>query len=144
MTKTARPKHGDNVQATAGSSPEFRALVDKYQRSPEFFFVELTDPNQTGMTGDTLLHAAVTRGNLGDVELLLASGAKVDAVGDLGNTPLHGAASRGLVDIVKKLIECGADINIKNEFGETPVDLAEMMERPEVVKLLTQGRGKRR
>jgi fatty-acyl-CoA synthase len=50
------------------------------------------------LTGDTLLHAAVVRGSLEDVEVLLASGALVDAVGDLGNTALHHAASRGHVD----------------------------------------------
>jgi ankyrin repeat protein len=138
MTRTAGPKHGDNSKQNIATNPKLRAVVDKYRRSPEFFFIELTDINQTGMTGDTLLHAAVTRGELEDVELLLTSGAKVNAAGDLGNTPLHEAASRGLVNIVKTLLRYGADINIRNEFGETPLDLAELMERLEVVRVFKQ------
>lgn len=116
--------------------PKLRALFDKYQRSPEFFFTKLTDPNQTGMTGDTLLHAAVTRGEIADVELLLASGAAVNTAGDLGNTALHEAASRGLLDITKKLLDSGANVSVKNEFGETPLDLAELMEQHKIVKIL--------
>jgi ankyrin repeat protein len=117
-------------------NPKLHALFDKYQRSPEFFFTKLTDPNQTGMTGDTLLHAAVTRGEIGDVELLLASGAAVNAAGDLGNTSLHEAASRGLLDITRKLLDSGADMSIRNEFGETPLDLAELMEQHKIVTML--------
>jgi len=111
-------------------------LIEKYRRSPEFIFVNLTGPNQTGMTGDTLLHAAAVRGALEDIEVLVASGALVNAVGDLGNTPLHHAASRGMVDIVNKLLESGADVKIKNEFGQTALDIAILMKRSPVVKIL--------
>jgi uncharacterized protein len=112
-------------------------LMQKYRRSPEFFFVDLTDPNQTGMTGDTLLHSAVINEDLRDVELLLTSGVSVNAVGDLGNTPLHHAASLGLVGIVTKLLQSGADASITNEFGQTALDLAAVMNRSEVIKVLT-------
>ena len=111
-------------------------LIERYRRSPEFLFVDLTDPNQKGMTGDTLLHAAAVRGKLQDIEVLVASGAVVNAVGDLGNTPLHHGASRGMVDIVKKLLESGADVGIKNEFGQTALDIAELMEQSKAVKVL--------
>jgi ankyrin repeat protein len=111
-------------------------LIEKYRRSPEFIFVNLTDPNQKGMTGDTLLHAAAVRGVLEDIGLLVASGASVNAVGDLGNTALHHAASRGMVDIVNKLLESGADVKIKNEFGQTALDVAMLMKRSQVVKIL--------
>ena len=119
---------------------ELAELIKRYQRSPEFLFVPLNDPNQKVMTGDTLLHAAVIRGELQDIEILLSAGALVNAVGDLGETPLHHAASRGMVEIVKKLLQSGADTKIKNEFGESPLDVAELMERFEVVKLLKQGK----
>jgi ankyrin repeat protein len=111
-------------------------LIEKYHRSPEFIFVDLTGPNQKGLTGDTLLHAAVVRGSLEDVEVLLASGALVDAVGDLGNTALHHAASRGHVDVIRKLLQCGASVNTRNEFGETPLDLAKLMKRAEAIEVL--------
>lgn len=111
-------------------------LIEKYRRSPEFIFVDLTDPNQKGMTGDTLLHAAVVRGSLEDIEILVAAGASANAVGDLGNTPLHHAASRGNAEIVRRLLQYGANANIKNEFGQTPLDLANLMKRPEAIKVL--------
>jgi ankyrin repeat protein len=117
---------------------ELSDLVERYRRSPEFLSIDLSDVNARGMTGDTLLHAAVTRGELNHVRILIACGASVNAIGDLGNTPLHYAASRGLVEIARKLIQCGADINIRDEFGQTPLDLAKLMERKEVVKLFKQ------
>ena len=115
---------------------EFAELVKRYCRSPEFLGVELTDPNQPGMTGDTLLHAAVTRGNLDDVKVLIASGAKVNCIGDLGSTPLHYAASRGHEEIALELLQSGADSTVKNEFGQTPLDLALLMKHRGVADIL--------
>jgi ankyrin repeat protein len=111
-------------------------LIEKYRRSPEFIFVDLSDPNQKGMTGDTLLHAAVIRGSLEDVDVLLSAGVQVNETGDLGNTPLHHAASRGNAAIARKLLECGANKHIKNEFGQTALDLAKLMKRSEVSKVI--------
>jgi ankyrin repeat protein len=103
---------------------EFAELVKRYRGSPEFLLTELTDANQRGMTGDTLLHAAAVRGAVHDVEVLVNCGAAVDASGDLGNTALHYAASRGFDEIVKKLLQHGANRSITNEFGQTALDLA--------------------
>lgn len=115
---------------------EFKALAKRYRRSPEFIGVELDDPNRTGMTGDTLLHAAVTRGSLNDVRILIKSGAQVSCIGDLGSTPLHYAASRGHRDIALELLHAGADPSIKNEFGQTPLDLALLRKQASVTELL--------
>lgn len=115
---------------------ELVALMKRYRRSPEFVFADLADVNSTGMTGDTLLHAAVIRSSAEDVDLLTRSGAKVNAQGDLGNTPLHHAASRGLLDIANKLIASGAKMHLKNEVGQTPADLATLMKHNELAKRL--------
>jgi ankyrin repeat protein len=88
------------------------------------------------MTGDTLLHAAVTRGNLDDVKILIASGARVNCSGDLGSTPLHYAASRGHREIAIELLRAGADPNVKNEFDQMPLDIAILMKRINVEKIL--------
>jgi ankyrin repeat protein len=117
---------------------EFESLLARYRRSPEFLCVEIEGPNQTGITGDTLLHAAVVRGESEDVDVLMAVGAQVNAVGDLGNTPLHHAASRGLAEIARKLLRYGADPRIRNEFGQTPLDLATLMKRQNVAQLLKE------
>lgn len=92
------------------------------------------------MTGDTLLHAAVVRNSIDDVELLIASGARVNAIGDLGDTPLHHAASRGLADIAKKLLQHGADVSLKNEFNQTPYDLALLMKHRNMTAILKVGK----
>ena len=118
------------------SKETFDSLVERYRRSPEFYFVKFVDANQTGLTGDTLLHAAVVRGAPDDVDVLIQAGAQVNVKGDLGNTPLHHAASRGMVELARKLLHYGADLHIKNEFGQTPLDLASLMKRDELVALL--------
>ena len=111
-------------------------VIEKYRRSPEFLFVQIGDVNQPGMTGDTLLHAAVVRGQMEDLIVLIDGGANVNVRGDLGSTPLHYAASRGLDEIAKALLRYGASADIKNQFGETPLDLAKLMDKPEIVRLL--------
>jgi uncharacterized protein len=115
---------------------EFAELVKRYRGSPEFLSTELTDSNQRGMTGDTLLHAAAVRGVVHDVEVLVEYGAEVDALGDLGNTALHYAASRGFYEIVKKMLQHGARRSIKNEFGQTALDLAKLNRHQSVVRAL--------
>ena len=114
---------------------ELAELIKRYRSSPEFIFVDLNDVNAKGVTGDTLLHAAVIRGELNHVRILIACGASVNAIGDLGETPLHYAASRGLVEIARTLLQSDADVNIRNEFGQTPMDLAKLMDCKEVIGL---------
>jgi ankyrin repeat protein len=111
-------------------------LIERYRRSPEFLFADVTNPNQPGLTGDTLLHAAVIRGVSEDVDTLVELGAQVNIQGDLGNTPIHHAASRGNMEIVNKLLRYGADVRVKNEFGQTPIDLAILMKHDAVVTRL--------
>lgn len=118
------------------SQIDLASLFERYRGSPEFRLVTLSDVNQRGMTGDSLLHAAVIRGASEDVEILIAAGADVNAVGDLGDTPLHHAASRGLKLIAKRLLEQSADPSIKNEFGQTPADIASVMKHDELAETL--------
>ena len=115
---------------------EFAELVERYKTCPEFYSVRFADANQTGLTGDTLLHAAVIRGIPQDVDILMRAGARVNAVGDMGDTPLHHAASRGLTEIVQQLLRYGANRDIKNEFGETPIDVAALMKHHKVEAIL--------
>src|SRR5215469_8092781 len=114
---------------------ELAALIERYRHTPEFMFAELTDVNSTtGMTRDTLLHSAVISASIEDVDLLIRSGAKVNAQSDLGDTPLHHAASRGLLDIANRLIASGASRHLKNEFGQTPADVAALMKHKELAE----------
>jgi|SRR6266568_328486 len=103
---------------------QIAAVIKKYRSHPQFIGMEVGDPNQPGAMGDTMLHFAAEMGDVEDIEVLVAAGARVNVVGDIGNTPLHGAALMGKVAAVQKLLQLGADTRIKNEFGETALDVA--------------------
>lgn len=50
-------------------------------------------------------------------DLLLESGADVNAQDWTGQTPLHWAAYEGTVETVQLLLDCGADTTIRNKEG---------------------------
>jgi ankyrin repeat protein len=99
----------------------------------------------------TPLMAAAQNGNLAAVKLLLAKGAKVNAVSPQqtlkvnsrpavfgGFTPLLMAATYGPPDIVKALLDAGADVNAAEARGMTALMLALTTDRLnlETVKIL--------
>jgi ankyrin repeat protein len=112
------------------------AVIKKYQSHPEFLGIDIVDPNQPGAVDDTLLHLAARTGDLEAIEVLIASGAQVNAIGDLGNTPLHQAAMRGQAKAVKKLLQAGANQSLRNEFGQTAQEVAEFAGHREVANIL--------
>lgn len=116
-------------------------LIKKYRHYPNFLGIEIADVNQPGSIDDTMLHIAAWKGELPDVEALIAIGATVNAIGDIGNTPLHGAAAKGHFAVVEFLLENGADRGIKNEFGETAADWARNAKHDDVIQLLRTFRG---
>jgi len=75
---------------------------------------------------DTMLHFAAESGATEDIEVLVASGAEVNAIGDIENTPLHSAAMMGKFPAAKRLLELGADPTIKNELGQNALDVAKI------------------
>jgi ankyrin repeat protein len=70
------------------------------------------------------IHAAAARSNVSMVRMLLARGAKADAVQAGGFTPLHAAAFHGSREIVELLFSHGADPAIRSADGKTAADLA--------------------
>lgn len=68
---------------------------------------------------DTPLHIFVWRDELENVQLLLRSGADVNAIGDMGQTPLHIAVDQQSLKIINVLINSGANPHIRSEFGTT-------------------------
>ncbi|MFC7337723.1 ankyrin repeat domain-containing protein [Haloferula chungangensis] len=74
-------------------------------------------------SGDSLLHAAVTRGDIELVKELCENGLNVNAQGDLGYTPLHCAADYKFTLIYKYLVSQGGSQDVLDNFGKTPADL---------------------
>lgn len=75
----------------------------------------------------TALHIAAKFGDTRMVDLLLGSGADINAVCECPaciGTPLHLAAERNRKDIVRLLLSRGADPNAKDRDGRTPADRA--------------------
>ncbi len=102
-----------------------RIVLHRYATHPDFLGLDITDVNQPGTVGDTLLHLAARIGVVEDIEVLVSAGAHINALEDLGYTPLHVAVLGGNLSSVLKMLELGADPSLKNEFGET----AEMVAR---------------
>jgi ankyrin repeat protein len=116
------------------------AVIKKYQDHPEFLGIDIVDPNQPGAVNDTLLHLTARTGDLEGIEVLIASGGQVNAIGDIGNTPLHQAAMTGKVDSVRKLLQLGADSSLKNKFDQTALEVAELGGHREVAEILGKAR----
>ena len=57
-------------------------------------------------------------------QILLESGADVNAVGENGWTALHGAAYTGADAMTQLLVERGAKLDVKDVFGQTPYSIA--------------------
>ena len=71
------------------------------------------------------LHAAVSRGEIGIVELLLARGADPNSRQQQGFTPLFAAAFQGREDIARLLLENGADSAALTDEGKSASMIAE-------------------
>ncbi len=110
--------------------------MDKYKDYSEFIDKRLTDPNQRGYSGDSLLDLVARVGTLEEVDLLVAANAQIDSPGDMGYTPLHSAASQARLDMVEHLLKLGADPTVRSEFGTTAAETAEILDHPEIATFI--------
>ena len=87
--------------------------------------------------GVTVLHIASKENNEPEIiDLLVKSGANVNAQDAEGFTPLHMAAIHGNLKIVKKLVDLEADVNIVTTDGKNAVELAHLNEELEIEEYL--------
>ena len=70
------------------------------------------------------------------IDLLVKSGANVNAQDAEGFTPLHMAAIHGNLKIVKKLVDLEADVNIVTTDGKNAAELAHLNEELEIKEYL--------
>jgi hypothetical protein len=160
VAATAGPVPADDENITdliqfEGTEEKLKALLAKH---PELATRRL------GRRGETPLQLAASQRRVAKVEILLAAGAKMDALSAaaLGrfdeleailkkepwqakapNKTLHAAAERGDLRSVKLLLACGADPNLDYGFGNvlgpyTPLSSAVTRGHYEIAKLLLE------
>lgn len=88
------------------------------------------------LDGMTPLHIAVERGYQSMVQLLLDSGASVDARCKKNDTPLHYAVQQGRYAILKLLLSKDADVEAIGGSGLTPLSIAIKEEYTATIQLL--------
>ena len=92
--------------------------------------------------GITSLHKSCSESDDTKVmEILLASGAKVNAVDTKGETPLFWTVYKGRPECAKVLLAAGATVNHRNTAGKTPVDIAIRNDKPILCELLKDAGG---
>ena len=94
------------------------------------------DVNARGGLYGTPLHAAVAKGNIDVMMLLLQNGADVAAVDRDGFTPLYEASRRRRFDMMSLLFDHHADVNSQDERGRTALFRSSSEREPEVARVL--------
>ena len=119
---------GDILRSGWGKDPP-EGTTDKILKEYDFQFKEIPDA--------TLLHIASEQDNEPEIiDLLVKSGANVNAQDAEGFTPLHMAAIHGNLKIVKKLVDLDADVNIVTTDGKNAAELAHLNEELEIEEYL--------
>ena len=119
---------GDILRSGWGKDPP-EGTTDKILKEYDFQFKEIPDA--------TLLHIASEQVNEPEIiDLLVKSGANVNAQDAEGFTPLHMAAIHGNLKIVKKLVDLEADVNIITTDGKNAAELAHLNEELEIEEYL--------
>ena len=119
---------GDVLGSGWGKDPP-KGTGSKLHKEHESVFKEIADT--------TLLHIASNQINEPEIiDLLVKSGANVNAQDAEGFTPLHMAAIHGNLKIVKKLVDLEADVNIATADGKNAAELAHLNEELEIEEYL--------
>jgi ankyrin repeat protein len=124
----SRVGRGDSRSSQAHDLAKVRNLV---RDSPDLVFRKDED-------GFTPCSLAAANGYKEMAELLLASGADVNAKDNSESTPLHQAvaAREQHPDLVEMLIACKADVNAADTNGLTPLHYAALADNGKAAKLL--------
>lgn len=132
------------VQQSFGGAVAYISAADPFVRAAQEDDLEaLTaliagqDVNlRDGQSGTTALEHAVKNANLEMVELLLSSGANVNAKNEDGATVLMMLDDDATSDLVWELINAGADVNLKDESGNTALMQTASENNSEALKAL--------
>ncbi|MFC4933015.1 ankyrin repeat domain-containing protein [Massilia sp. GCM10023247] len=135
----AHPGTNLETRAANGNTALMMAAYKRNRPAVEALLAKGAKVNQPGWTA---LHYAAAAGDDAIVRLLLARGARVDAVSPLKSgayTPMMMAAREGHDGTAVLLIAHGADRRRKNSEGLTAVEIAERAGKPMVAAAIARG-----
>ena len=81
-----------------------KQVLNEVRQLPEFYGRNIRSVKDTGISGDTPLHAVVFWNNVEALEALLAAGADANAIGEMGKTPMHYAVASENLEIARILL----------------------------------------
>jgi ankyrin repeat protein len=120
-------------QPIRGHTPLWFAIQSNRADVVELLLEQHADPNARVMTQPDLsqyggnitpLKLAVLLANQQIAQMLISSGAQVDAIGPSGRTALYEAVRDSHLDLMRFLIENGAAVNVRDKEGASPLDYA--------------------
>ena len=130
-----KTKHDAILKAAAdGNLEKTKKLADGY--------VLIDDARDS--KGRTPLHLSCKKDSETVADILIRSGANVDAPDCDGIRPLHYAALFGAFNTTKLLLKCDAEVNVKDLNGHTPLDKArasDSLEKHKVAALISGAGG---
>ena len=117
-----------STRDSQGNTPLHWAATAGQLETAKILITKGADVNGTNLFGSTpLLAVARDKAAPDIVELLVKSGARVDAIDHSGENALHKLAWFGYpeenIRSAQTLLDAGADVNTKNREGKTPLDI---------------------
>lgn len=139
--KSDPPSYQDPIPQTKDDhrkkSLDWRRSVENGDRqSLEKMIKSGLDINTSDGYGWSILHYAVSYGQLPIIEQLIGGGANVNTRDQNGVTPLHTAVASGRKSIVKVLVLNGAKTTARTGDGLSPLDIAQQNGEKEIEGLL--------
>jgi Ankyrin repeats (many copies) len=131
-------KNLNGVGVSAMKRELLRALLSEYadDSSGIVWRTKPIDVNSEDVDGETPIFAAIYRGNIREVEILIDFGADINKCGGIGLRPLHVAVIGGNVNIVEFLLMSGASYNYASDSGSTALAMATESKNTEIIKII--------
>lgn len=128
------------LKAGAPTSICTEAMLGHFERVKAYLDNDPAQANATGAHGIPALYHAVIRSHTAIAQLLVDSGAEVNA-NEGGSPPLHGAVMFNRPDMAQWLLDRGAAVNIKNYENKTPLTAALEGQKEALAELLRRAGG---